>query len=203
MKELLIIGAGGNGKVISDIAKLNGYENISFLDDNAENKECCGYPVLGSCSQFLDYNCDMIVSIGNSKIRQIFIEKLEKANKNIVSLIHPNVVIGSNVNIGIGTVIMAGVVINSSTTIGKGCIINTSSSLDHDNIIKDYVHISPGAHTSGTVSIGDRTWIGTGAVVINNINICSDCIIGAGAVVTKDILVSDTYVGIPAKGLKK
>ena len=53
---------------------------------------------------------------------------------------------------------MAGVVINCCTRIGKGCIINTGSTIDHDNIIGDYVHISPGAHLAGTIKVGKGTW---------------------------------------------
>lgn len=107
--------------------------------------------------------------------------------------------IGSEVEIGIGTTVMAGVVINSSTKIGKGCIVNTSSSLDHDNVIEDYVHISPGAKLAGTVKIGKGSWIGIGSVVSNNVNICSECKVGAGAVVVKDITEPGTYVGVPAR----
>ena len=99
----------------------------------------------------------------------------------------------------IGTAVMAGVVINNSSRIGKGCIINTSSSLDHDNFIEDYVHISPGVRTAGSVNIGKGTWLGIGSVVSNNANICSGCIVGAGAVVLKDISESGTYVGVPAR----
>jgi acetyltransferase-like isoleucine patch superfamily enzyme len=94
---------------------------------------------------------------------------------------------------------MAGVVINSSTKIGKGCIINTSSSLEHDNVIEDYVHISPGVRLAGTVRIGKGSWLGIGSVVSNNVNICSGCKVGAGAVVVKDITEPGTYVGVPVR----
>ena len=94
---------------------------------------------------------------------------------------------------------MAGVVINSSSRIGKGCIINTSSSLDHDNVIENYVHISPGVNMAGTVKVGKGSWIGIGSVVSNNVNICSDCKVGAGAVVVKDITEPGTYVGVPVR----
>ena len=97
---------------------------------------------------------------------------------------------------------MAGVVINPGAQIGKGCIINTSSSVDHDCQIEDYVHISVGAHLSGTIEVGERTWIGAGATVSNNVNICGGCTIGAGAVVVKDITESGTYVGVPAKKIR-
>lgn len=94
---------------------------------------------------------------------------------------------------------MAGVVINSSTKIGKGCIINTSSSIDHDNIIGDYVHISPGVKLAGAVNIGRESWLGIGSIVINNISITSGCILGASTVVVKNIPESGTYIGVPAR----
>lgn len=34
MRKLVIIGASGHGKVIADIARKNGYNEILFLDDN-------------------------------------------------------------------------------------------------------------------------------------------------------------------------
>ena len=38
MKKIVIIGASGHGKVVADIATLNGYDEIFFLDDNEETK---------------------------------------------------------------------------------------------------------------------------------------------------------------------
>ena len=35
MNRLMIVGAGGHGKVVADIATQNGYSDIVFLDDNA------------------------------------------------------------------------------------------------------------------------------------------------------------------------
>ena len=35
MKSLLVIGAGGYGRVVKEIAQLNGYGKIDFLDDNS------------------------------------------------------------------------------------------------------------------------------------------------------------------------
>lgn len=104
-----------------------------------------------------------------------------------------------DVRIGVGTAIMAGVVVNSATKIGKGCIINTSSSVDHDNLIADYVHISPGARTGGTVKIGKGSWIGLGSIIINNLEIMDRSIIGAGSLVIQDIMKSATYFGVPAE----
>ena len=194
MNKLVIIGASGHGKVIADIAVKNGYEEIVFLDDNENLKECAGFPVVGKTKDAKHINGDKIVAIGNAKIR----EQIQKELDNVVTLVHPDAVISRRVIIGVGTVIMAGAVINSDTIIGNGCIINTCSSVDHDCEIGDFSHVSVGAHVAGTVKIGSNTWIGAGATISNNLKITCDCIIGASALVINDIDRAGIYVGIPA-----
>ena len=200
--KLIIIGASGQGKVCADIAlKMNKWDEIAFLDDNSELNKSLGIEVIGSSEDILKFvdDYDIIVGIGNNEVRKKLQTKLESLGASIPVLIHPNAIIGKDVQIYSGTVVMAGAIINCSTTIGKGCIINTGVTIDHDNKIGDFVHISPGANLAGTVKIGELSWIGTGAIVINNINISSNCVIGAGSVVIKDILESGRYVGVPAR----
>lgn len=195
VKRLVIIGASGHGKVIADIAVRKGYEEIVFLDDDENVKECAGFPVIGKTCEAKGMDGDKIVAIGNPKIRK----RIQKEISGVITLIHPNAVISRRVEIGEGSVIMAGAVINTDVVIGNGCIINTGASVDHDCVLGDYVHVSVGAHVAGTVHIGERTWIGAGATVSNNVNICGDCMIGAGTVVIKDIDKPGTYVGVPAR----
>lgn len=197
MNRLIIIGASGHGKVVADIAALNGYKDIVFLDNDPEIKACAGHPVLGPDTMTSELDGDVFVAVGNAEIRKKLMER--DANRNFPVLIHPSAVIAKSAEVDAGSVVMAGAVINPGARIGKGCIINTSSSVDHDCMVGDYVHISVGAHLSGTVEVGTGAWIGTGAIVSNNVNICGGCMIGAGAVVIKDIDEPGTYVGVPAK----
>lgn len=200
MRRLAIIGASGHGRVIADIARLNQYEEIVFLDDDRTLISCGHYPVVGTSRAAADYakkDYDLVVAIGNAGIRKRLQEQIEAEGYKCAILIHPSAVIAEDVEIGSGTVVMANAVINPGTTIGKGCIINTSASVDHDNVICDYVHVSVGAHLAGTVQVGQGTWIGAGAVVSNNVSICRECVIGAGGVVVKDIEKRGTYAGVP------
>src|SRR5690625_1693719 len=183
-KKLLIIGAGGHGKVVADIAmKMNKWDEIAFLDNDENLKSVLGLSILDKSDNVLSYidEYEIFVATGNNSTRQKVYEMLFKADANIPTLIHPNAVIGKEVKVEVGTVIMAGVVINSSTQIGTGCIINTGATVDHDNIIENYVHVSPGVHIAGTVKIKQGTWLGIGCVISNNINIANMSIIGAGA----------------------
>lgn len=201
MRTLAIIGASGHGKVIADIAIKNGYTDIIFLDDNESILECGGHPVVGKSADIKNISADVIVGIGNSRIRKRIQESLN--DDDLVTLIHPDAVIADSASIGLGTVIMAGVVVNPDVLIGRGCIINTCSSLDHDCKIGNFVHVAVGSHLCGAVTVGEGTWIGAGATVSNNISICRDVVLGTGGVVVRNILEPGTYVGVPARAVRR
>ena len=200
-KNIIIIGASGNGKVVADLALKNNYKIKGFLDDNGSLKEMVDFPVLGKICEAEQYKntCEFVIAIGSNAIR----EKIaEQYNMKWATLVHPTATIGIDVDIEDGTVVMANAVINSSTRIGKHCIINTGAIVEHDNILEDYVHIAPNASLAGAVNIGEKTWVGIGASVKNNVSICDNCLIGAGGVVIKSIEACGTYAGVPVRKVK-
>ena len=198
MNRLIIIGAGGHGKVIADAALKNGYTNICCVDDHATG-DVMGFPIIGTTADvecLNDGNTDFVIGIGNNAIRKTI---AEIHNVNWVSIVHPSAQIGFDAEIGKGTVVMANAVVNVCAKIGEHCIINTGAIVEHDNVIENYAHISPNVALGGTVRIGSLTHVGIGATVKNNTEICSDCTIGAGAVVIKSIKEPGTYVGVPIR----
>ena len=198
MNRLIIVGAGGHGKVIADAALKNGYANICYIDDHATG-DVMGFPIIGTSADIEclnDGSTDFIIGIGNNAVRKTIAETY---NVNWVSIVHPSAQIAFNAEIGKGTVVMANAVVNVCATVGEHCIINTGAIVEHDNVIEDYVHISPNGALGGTVRIGSLTHVGIGATVKNNTEICSDCTIGAGAVVVKNIKEPGTYVGVPIR----
>ncbi len=152
--NLLIIGANGHGKVVADIAlKMSKWKKVAFLDDSESIKMSMGLEVVGNLldvNKFIE-DFDIIVGIGNNRIREKLQDDLEEKGASVPTLIHPSAIIGEQVELSHGTVVMAGAVINCCSKIGKGCIINTSVTIDHDSVIEDYAHISPGANLAGSV----------------------------------------------------
>lgn len=205
--RLILIGASGHGKVCSEVAATEErYDEIFFLDDNKELKECAGYKVTGAVKDYvvyLDEDTEFFVSIGNNRIRKRIQEEIEDVGGQIATLVHDRATVSRSITLGAGTVVMPGAVINPGTAIGRGVIINTSSSVDHDCTVGDYAHIAVGAHLSGTVHIGDECWIGAGAVVSNNLRICDAAVVGAGAVVVRNIEEPGNYIGVPARKKEK
>ena len=65
--KLVIIGASGHGKVIADIARLNGYHEIVFLDDDKSKNKNGIYDVIGTSKDIevykkeYDYNEERIL----------------------------------------------------------------------------------------------------------------------------------------------
>ena len=190
-KKLAIIGAGGHGKVVGEIALLNQYDTINFFDDKISEIKNFPFRIVGNI-ELLKKNLknydDFFVAIGDNVTRCDKISWLKKEKKNIVSLIHPKSTVSKFSSIEAGSCVMANAVVNAGTNIKEGVIINTSSSIDHDCSIEDYSHISPNCSLSGNVRVGKFTHLGTGTSVHPRINIGQNVKTGIGSKIYKDIL---------------
>lgn len=201
-KSVVIIGASGHGKVIADTVLKSGDKVVGFLDDGVKKgTQIVGFSVLGKTEDYKNYaDCEFVIAIGDSYIREKIANELPV---KWYTAIHPTAVISSlDVEIGEGTVVMANAVINSSAKIGKHCIINTGAIVEHDNVLEDYVHLSPNVVLSGIVKVGKSTHIGAGSCTKQVLNIASDCVFGAGSVIVKDITESGIYAGVPVRKIK-
>lgn len=203
--HVIIIGASGHARVIADAVRCAGDIVDGFLDDR-EADSFSDLVVLGNVKKAQEIAIDnpsvkFVVGIGQNEARKRIADHL--SNLNFYTAIHPSAVIAGDVAIGEGSVIMAGSVLNTGASIGCHCIINTAATVDHDGCLADFVHLSPGVHLSGAVSIEQGTWLGVGVSVSNNVKICGGSTIGAGAVVIKDIATSGTYVGVPARRISE
>lgn len=209
MKRLIIIGAGGHGKVIADTAtEQNLYQEIAFLDDifnyDHQNKKSLIWQILGRIKdmnepRILERFEAAFVAIGNSKLRVSLIYSLKKLGYYIPVIKHPTSFVSNFSKIDEGTAVLANSNLQANSIVGKGCILNTGSNIDHEVNLSDGVHICPGSSIAGNVSIGKNSWIGIGSSVKENINIGSNVVVGAGAVVNKNLPDNIVAKGIPAK----
>ena len=152
-EKVVIIGAGGHAKVIADIVIRSNDELIGFLDDNIlkETSIIKNYKVIGTIKdakelQQNNSKIKFIIGIGNNDVRK---KIAEAYSLPYYTAIHPSAIIGLNVKIEEGTVLMANSIINPDSKIGKHCIINTGTIVEHENTIEDYVHLSPSVTLSG------------------------------------------------------
>ncbi|XAG47670.1 acetyltransferase [Shewanella algae] len=203
MKRCAIFGAGGHGKVVAELAELNGYQNVVFFDDNwPKLKSVEHWPVVGCYDSLLSTAKNYlltVIAIGDNRARLKIQNKLLLSGACFGVLVHPSASVSRYASLGIGTVVMANAVVNPFATVGCACIINTSATVDHDSNLADGVHISPGANLAGAVFVGKRSWIGIGSQVKQRVEIGDDVTVGAGSTVINNIPELQIVVGSPAK----
>lgn len=198
-KRLVILGASGHGKVVAEIAEQAGYEEICFVDAQAELLANLKWPVVGKSFNDIKGAFTAFVAIGNNKTRAAQVRDLVNAGIPLARLIHRAAVVSSYAIVAPGSAVMANAVVNPAAQLGTGVIANTGCTIDHDCAIGEYSHISPGAHLAGNVIVGQRSWIGIGACIREGIVIGDDVTVGAGSVVVSPIASGSTVVGNPAR----
>ena len=206
MKRLLVIGAGGHGKVVADAAQeAQQWNEVCFLDDNVciKNFPC---RIIGAISRLPDFATrfsEVIVAIGDNKRREQLLLWVDELGCAIATIVHPKAFVSKYANVEKGVIVFAQAVVNVSSKIGFGCIVNTGSIIEHDCVLESCVHVSPNAVLAGGVNVNKYSWVGAGSSVIEKIKIGKNTIVGAGSVVINDIPDDVIVVGNPAKVIKK
>ena len=201
MSSLLIVGAGGHGRVVADVAS-HSYSRIAFLDDAFEELQHIDWPVLGSPAELTDVAgdfSDIVIGIGNNAKRQSATDVVQQAGHRLAVIVDNSAAVSARAKLGDGTVVMPQAAVNAAAELGHSCIVNTGATVDHDCRLGDCVHVSPGANLAGGVSVGARAWIGIGAAVRDGVTIGADAVIGAGAAVVADVAAGCVVYGVPAR----
>jgi sugar O-acyltransferase (sialic acid O-acetyltransferase NeuD family) len=207
--DLVIIGAGGHGKVVLDILELTAKHRIvGFLDADPTlaGTQIAGLPVLGPINQISRLRQQKIkaaiVAIGDNRVRVSYAALLAEHGIELISAIHPAAVVAKSAQIGHNVVVAAGAVVAASVIVADSVILNTSCVVDHECELEPGVHICPGALLAGRVRVGAGAFVGLGAKVLPCLTIGKGAIVGAGAVVLKDVPEGSTVVGVPARMLR-
>ena len=158
MRRLIILGAGGYGRTVKDVAEQLGFSTI-VLDDAD-----LAHP-LSSFQSCIDENTYFIPAFGNNAFRMEWINRIEESGGQLATLIHPTAYIFPTATIDLGTVILPHAIINTDVVVGKGCIINLGAIVDHGCVLEEGVHICLGVIVKGENRIERLSKIEAGEVV--------------------------------------
>jgi sugar O-acyltransferase (sialic acid O-acetyltransferase NeuD family) len=209
-KRVLILGAGGHGRVVLDILlQTRTHQVVGFLDNNREmyGRRVDGLPVLGTIDDLPELARELnvsgvLIAIGDNGVRRGLARDVDAAGIELVNGIHRSATVAHNATLGRNVVIAAGVVVCAHCQIGDSVILNTGCIIDHQTMVGEGCHICPGVRIAGRVKVESGTFIGIGATVIPKVTLGCECIIGAGAVVIGDVPPMATMVGVPARPIK-
>jgi sugar O-acyltransferase (sialic acid O-acetyltransferase NeuD family) len=205
--RILIIGAGGHGRVVADAlleARRAGadVEPVGFLDDEASRvgQQYLSLRVVGGLDARARTPHDaVIVAIGDNVARARVMAAMEAAGERIAVSRHPTAIVAADVEMDAGSMISAGARIMTGSRMGRGVIVNTGAIVDHDARLGDYAHVAPGVVLGGDVAVGAGTLVGLGARVLPGVRLGTRVTIGAGSVVLADVPDGATYAGVPAR----
>jgi len=202
--DIYVIGAGGHGAVVAELAAMVGCCVVGFVDDNPAllGNQVLDWQVVGGIDSVPD-GAAVALGIGNNAVRYDLLRMASERNWRLPVMVHPSAAVSASAELGEGTVLLAQTAVNARARIGRGCILNTGCSVDHDCVLGDCCHIAPGARLAGAVEVGEATLIGVGTSVLPCIRIGDRCTIGGGSVVTRAIPDGVTAYGNPARVQKK
>ncbi|MBL1279052.1 MAG: acetyltransferase [Fluviicola sp.] len=211
MINIVVFGAGLHANVCIDIIeKESKYKIVGIIDSRAEvNSIVHNYPIIGRQENLsklqIEYKFNAgIIAIGDNYSRSIVKNSILNmdAKFKFINAIHPNAIIGKNVNLGVGIVIMAGVIINPESKIEDFCILNTGAQLEHNCFMGQFSHLSAGSITGGKVSIGQFSAITLGVIILDRITIGENTVVGSGSIVLNNLPDNVLAYGQPAKVIR-
>jgi len=204
---IAIVGAGGHGRVALECLGLSRSDtpDVVFYDDRYEQiGEIEGIPVRGPISALFDADEfeEVFVAIGDNVLRYEITQRLLRAGRTLISIIHPHTAISPRSCIAEGTIAVAGTVVNCGAQVGRGVILNTLSSVGHDCIVQDFVQLVSGANLAGAVVIECGVFLGIGAKVAPQVTIGAWSVVGAGSIVLEDLPPRSFCYGAPARVIR-
>ncbi|RDJ25199.1 hexapeptide transferase [Bosea caraganae] len=208
MTPLVILGAGGHGRVVHElVSALGGFSIVGFLDIGVQQSSLHRSPILGGddllpqlWSQGVRH---AFVALGQNRLRQQVGAKVRALNFGQPCLVHPSAFVAPSARLGDGALVMARAVLGTDAALGEHAILNTGAIVDHDGMLADACHVAPGCALAGQVTVGARTLVGVGSSVRPGITIGADVVIGAGSAVVSDLPDGVWVGGAPAKLLRK
>ncbi len=164
--KLIILGAGGYGRTVADIARQSTrYSDIIFLDDNSTAED-----VVAKCSEyknFISSDTAIYPAFGNNEVRLRWIERIEAAGGEVPTLIHQTAYVSPEATVGKGAVVLPQAIINTGVTVKRGCIVNCGAIIDHGCVIEDGAHICLGAIVKAENRIPKCAKIEAGVIIEN------------------------------------
>lgn len=204
--EVVVLGSGGHAVVCIDILSDMGYVVVGVLG-TADDDRPLQVPFLGDDDELPRLRDQGVraafVALGDNRARGRLMSLVRDSGMELVCAISPAAHLSPSVDLGVNVAVMAGAVVNAYGALGDGVIVNTGADVDHDADLAALVHVAPGCHLAGRVTIGEGAFLGIGCTVIPECRIGRWSQLGAGSVVVGDIPERVLALGVPAREVRK
>lgn len=158
---LLVVGAGGHGRVVAELAQACNYSRIDFVDDYST----LAIGTLPDLPSLAPRYAAVAVSIGNLPFRQRLFDELEALEVPVPALVHPTAYVSPSARVESGALLLPGAIVNANAVIGRGAIISAGAVIDHDATVGPCSHVDAGAVVAARASVPPLTKVPAGTCV--------------------------------------
>ncbi|MEP0263899.1 acetyltransferase [Dokdonia sp.] len=206
-RKVAFIGFGSLGSQLFNFLneELDISDSLMFFDDiKLKEGDERSFPFNEFLNdEFKEYEFCIALGYKHLNLKREIISKLTRANRKLLTFIHPTSFIHSTAKLEDGVVIYPKCNVDQNVIIRSGVLLNNSVTISHDSVINEATFVAPGVVINGDTKIGSGTFIGSGSLIANSIKIGENVIVGIGTTVTKNIPDNNSVIGNPMKFLKK
>jgi sugar O-acyltransferase (sialic acid O-acetyltransferase NeuD family) len=210
MKNLIIIGARGYGREVYNLAlQCEGYQKDyeikGFLDDKTDALTGFeNYPeIIDSVEDYIIQENDVFCcALGSVKWKKHYVELIESKGGTFINLIHPTVIIHSNVKLGIGLIAFMYSNISNDCTLEDYVTVQGFVAIGHDSKIGKWSHINAYSFTGGYAIVEKEVTLNTRSTILPNIIVRKGATVGAASLVIRNVKENTTVFGVPAKKIE-
>jgi hypothetical protein len=206
---VVIVGSGGQGREIHDLVDMaagDSFEVIGYLDESPtpryrELVEARGSEILGGIDWLTnaDPEVEVLVGIAAPGVRQRIDASILQSGRRSPTIVHPTATVGSQCELGPGTVLWPGARLTTNISLGRHVHVNQSVTIGHDAVVRDYATLNPAAAVSGSCVIEENVLLGAQSCVLQGLTVGMGAVVGAAACVVADVPAGVTVKGVPAR----
>jgi sugar O-acyltransferase (sialic acid O-acetyltransferase NeuD family) len=199
---LLILGAGGHGRVVADAALAQGrWARLRVTDRDVARvgEELLPWLHVEPIAEAIAGSTEVHVAIGSALARA---REAQATGLPLATIVHPQATVSRHAVIAEGCFIAAGAIVAPGARLGAAVIVNHGAVVDHDVQVGAFTHVAPRVALGGGVCVGERVLVGAGASVLPGVRIADDVVVGAGAVVRDNLDAAGVYAGVPARRVR-
>ena len=205
-KKIIIVGAGGLGRIVHDVLSRDSEINreyilAGFLDTRTDLELSCDLhgSVLGTPLSYQPQTDEVFIpAIGDPKWRQKLLAPLIEKNAIFYSYTR-QASVAARARIGKGVFLTPGAVISTDCEIGDYTYIDTYVILGHDVKLGANCMVGAMSFLAGGVCVEDGVALHPRTTIAKGVTLGAGCTVGIGSVVVRNVAPQVTVFGNPAK----
>ena len=208
MLNIIIVGAGGCGREVYEMAKVvfpvEEYENKGFLSDDLEalGDLQLDVPILSTIVDYQPQPADrFLLAIGDVQGRRKVALALKERGAQFLTLVHPRAEISESAELGEGVIVYPFAFVSCQVKLDDFCLLNAYAGCGHDAQVGAFSVLCPYAAVLGGAVLAEMVFLATHVTVAPKKRVGIGAVVSANTSVLRNVPAEGFVCGVPGKNL--